>query len=837
VNGQNHIREHLNDLKLPPLGLAYVERVASTAPSRAVKSNGHNVVVKFPSRKMASTIQAESHGCELALVYYLEHDPDAVAYWDQPEPIKISYISGTGRRISTMITCDFLVMRKSGVELIEAKPAEAMSDLAFAMPNRFVCQPDGKWHSPPAEAAAAEYGFTFRVWTTSELNPVWLQNIVFLGDYFSVDATTIPSSLRNKIIAIAEESPNGISLSDLRSRCPEMTADQMFSLIALETVYFDLKLAPLTDQTRARIFRSKEFAEVSAIISAQTSPPGGQDVINPIPESACVLAKKAAERFALADRKSLNHAIHAYRILTDESYSAQHPTPPRTLRSWRKRYRDGQLTFGPSCGILGLLPDYHKRGNHNPRFPEEMIALVDEVIDKEYATPTRPNRRYTYDQLSLSLEGKYPLPSRSWFYQRISDRSKHSDMKARQGKRAAYAYEFYTPGHPNTNHGAFPWGLCHIDHTLCDVELVCSQTGQNLGRPWLTVLMDGFSRKVLATMLTFDAPSYRTLMMLLRDCVERHERLPHCLVTDNGKEFHSTYFEQLCAVYDVILKRRPPAKARFGSIIERIFGTINTQFLHTLPGNTQNTRNVRQMTKSMDPRGLATLTLEQLSSDLNHFAYEIYNNRPHGTLLVSPQQKWKEGIEAFGARQHRTVKNDESFRLLTLPSTSKGTAKIQPGKGVKIRSVNYWADQMRSPKYEGKSVAVKYDPENMGVAWAYLDQWVRCRAGTHLNLEGRSEKEIKLATKEFRQSKTLLPYSQANSNKQLAVFLHRAHENNVVAQQQAKDGALKNAKNHGRALVQPIVEATAPVVDQVETNISTAVEPIAPTATADYGDF
>ena len=35
----------------------------------------------------------------------------------------------------------------------------------------------------------------------------------------------------------------------------------------------------------------------------------------------------------------------------------------------------------------------------------------------------------------------------------------------------------------------------------------------------------------------------------------------------------------------------------FRLVIEQVFGTTNTQFIHNLRGNTQITRNVRQVTK------------------------------------------------------------------------------------------------------------------------------------------------------------------------------------------------------------------------------------------------
>ena len=102
--------------------------------------------------------------------------------------------------------------------------------------------------------------------------------------------------------------------------------------------------------------------------------------------------------------------------------------------------------------------------------------------------------------------------------------------------------------------------------------------GRILGRPWYTMLTDAFSRRLLAIFLTFDPPSYRSCMMVLRECVRRHGRLPQSLVVDGGKEFGSVYFDTLLARFECTKKTRPPAKARFGSVCERLFG----DFKHAL---------------------------------------------------------------------------------------------------------------------------------------------------------------------------------------------------------------------------------------------------------------
>ena len=44
---------------------------------------------------------------------------------------------------------------------------------------------------------------------------------------------------------------------------------------------------------------------------------------------------------------------------------------------------------------------------------------------------------------------------------------------------------------------------------------------------------------------------------------------------------------------------------------------------------------------------------------------------------------------------------DEDFLIFTLPTTNRGTAKVVPGKGVKIHHVYYWCEAFRDPQVQG----------------------------------------------------------------------------------------------------------------------------------------
>lgn len=276
--------------------------------------------------------------------------------------------------------------------------------------------------------------------------------------------------------------------------------------------------------------------------------------------------------------------------------------PARTFYRWLACYRSAEASCG--SGFVGLLPKQSQRGNYTPKLPEASQRLMEEFIDLDYETLKQKTKYASWAGLKAACEKQgIQVPSYKTLYVAAARRPTFNQTLKRKGRTAAYQVEtFYWDLDQKTpRHGDRPLEIAHLDHTELDIELI-SQSGQVLGRPWMTLLSDAFSRRILAFYITFDAPSYRSFMMVLRECVRRLGRFPQSLVVDGGTEFGSTYFETLLARYECTKKTRPPAKARFGSICERLFGTANTRFVHNLLGNTQITRNVRQVTKSVDPK-------------------------------------------------------------------------------------------------------------------------------------------------------------------------------------------------------------------------------------------
>jgi transposase InsO family protein len=461
--------------------------------------------------------------------------------------------------------------------------------------------------------------------------------------------------------------------------------------------------------------------------------------------------------------------------------------PSRTLRSWRSRYKEAEILMG--MGYLGLLPRDKERGNHNPRMEEEIKKLMLEHIDLDYLNVKQKKIALSYGSFCTKCEAKgYPIPpSYKTYGKAIQQVDIERRKRRREGSKAAYQYqlpylylEFTTP-----RHGDRVFEVGHIDHTQLDIELVDSRSGKELGKPWLTFLMDAFSRRVLAMYLTFDPPSYRSCMMVLRECVRRHARLPKTIVVDGGKEFHSIYFDTFLAMYECTKKVRPPAQARFGAVIERLFGKTNTQFLYALLGNTQASKKHRQMTKETNPKKHAAWTLKALNEQLGNYVYEVYDQLEHPTLGMKPGGAFQQSISLSGMRESQFIAYNDDFIMMTLPTTKKGTALVGVN-GVKINNIYYNNIALR--RLINKQLPIRYDPFDMGVAYVYAQKhWIKCISQYYAIFKGRTEKEIKLITDEIKAKNKNNSKNFSINAKTLARFITNVENEQWILQQRRKD--------------------------------------------------
>ena len=782
-------------LTISSLARPVIEQVRSSPPARQVGGGSRNVSGRYPSRKMGFTIQFESHRVELAGIFEMEHDHSVLEFYDQPPSIKLDYFSAAGRHLRVMHTPDFFLIRQDAAGWEEWKTEEDLVRLEGKNPNRYRRAKDGQWQSSPGEEYAKVLGLYYRVRSSQEIDWIFQRNILFLEDYLRTEGLGCDAQIREVTTTCVSKSP-GLSLEDLFGKIQSPASrDCIYSMIAQGELHVDLKAAPLVEPGRVRVFCDTQsggdhVADVGE--GPGSTVPGSMMCDLKVGDSFQQRFKEARQgRLAAASDSDLRVANKRFSALESHAGgNGSQSVPPRTLRSWAARFREAEAAHGD--GYLGLLPRIRDRGNRQARLPEPARVLMAEFIENNFETLKQKSRYSSWISLKYVCEQRgIVVPSYRAFRRAVRKRDRFSQTLKRQGRRAAYAYEpvFWDLEMKTPRHGDRPFEIAHIDHTELDVETRSLATDHSLGRPWTTLLVDAFSRRILGLYLTFDPPSYRSCMMVLRDCVRRHGRLPQMVVVDGGAEFKSTYFETLLARYTCTKKTRPAAKPRFGSVCERLFGTVSSQFLYNLRGNTQMTRNVRQVTKSVDPRGMATWSLSELNERLEEYLFQVYDRMEHPALGQTPREAFDMGLERSGFRPERRIRYDQDFVMCTMPTTAKGTAKISPGRGVKINHVYYWSDTLRDPEFEQRQLAVRYDPFDAGTAYAFCrNQWVECHSEYYAVFRGRSEKEVMLATKELHKQRQQHSNQRFNLNaKTLAVFLESVEGQEALLLQRLRD--------------------------------------------------
>ena len=846
---QSEFTAWCNSLNLSHQAQELIQRIRTSEPSRSVGGGSKNVFGRYPSRKMGVTIQFESHKVELPFIYQLEHDDDVLEYYDQPNAIKLNYSGKNSRKLGVLHTPDFFVIRKDSAGWEECKTEEQLKKLAQKSSNRYILSEDKQWYCPPGEDYAKQFQLYYRLRPDSEINWNLQRNLVFLDDYFRSKNLEVESLGKEQILKTITDKP-GITLAELFDS--EVSADDIYTLVVKEEIYLDLSNSLIAEPHKCSIFCNSQIAKAHSLMTASVSYDsdivspaidvtigtsiywdgkaltivhvgdteiifrGEQENLIQLKRSefetlvqqgkitACrhltnlksdepkTISDEGWDKFYKASPEDQAEALRRYEIIKPylEGIKPEYEViSPRTIRDWKAKYLAAQQQEG--CGYLGLLSHRKAKGNRQRKLPEATVNMMEEFIEQQYETLKQKSKWSVYCSLREACEEKGIIaPSYKTFSQQIQKRAGYKQTLKRKGRRAAYAESaFYWELNRTTpRHGDRPFEIGHIDHTQIDVELLCSRTGRSLGRPWVTFLIDAYSRRLLAVYLTFDSPSYRSCLMVLRLCVQRHGRLPQTIVVDNGAEFHSTYFETLLATFECTKKHRPAAKGRFGSVCERLFGTNNTQFINNLAGNTQIMKNVRQVTKSVNPKNQAVWTLGKLYEYLTQWAYEVYDTEDHPSLGQSPREDFSQGMIQSGNRNHKLIPYDKNFKILTLPTTKTGKAKVQQSRGVKINSIYYWSNLFRNPEVENTSVPIRYDPFNVGIAYAYVQgQWVECISQYYSEFQGHSEREIKLATTELRKRQRKNNKQSKISAKKLAEFISSIEAEEILLEQRLHD--------------------------------------------------
>ena len=182
-----------------------------------------------------------------------------------------------------------------------------------------------------------------------------------------------------------------------------------------------------------------------------------------------------------------------------------------------------------------------------------------------------------------------------------------------------------------------PNEMWQADHTMLDVLVL--DAGKPV-RPWLTVVMDDYSRAIAGFFLATAAPSAVNTALTLRQAIWRKEDpgwpvcgIPEQLYVDNGSDFVSENIEQACIALKIRLIHSRPGRPRGRGKIKRFFRTVNDMFLPEIPGHIRGGK----------PLSEPAIELAELTRRFERFLHDVYHRRPHGTTGEEPIARWRSG--------------------------------------------------------------------------------------------------------------------------------------------------------------------------------------------------
>jgi putative transposase len=293
------------------------------------------------------------------------------------------------------------------------------------------------------------------------------------------------------------------------------------------------------------------------------------------PDIAPLSALSDAERARALERyRVLQPCVEHDVPLTHVAH--HHGLPLRTVQRWLARYRH--------AGLAGLA----RRGRSDRGQQRGLHAALKPVIEGFALRTPPPTVAFVHRQVcAVARQHGWPLPTYPCVYRVVKQLNPGLLTLAHAGTKAyRTAFDLLYRREAGTSNE-----IWQADHTLVDVW-VQQDSGPPV-RPWLTVIMDDYSRAIAGFGVSLQAPSAIQTALVLRQAIWRKPLpqwsmcgIPGTFYTDHGSDFTSHHLEQVSADLKMGLVFSEAGMPRGRGRIERFFRTLNQMLLCSLPGYT-----------------------------------------------------------------------------------------------------------------------------------------------------------------------------------------------------------------------------------------------------------
>lgn len=318
-----------------------------------------------------------------------------------------------------------------------------------------------------------------------------------------------------------------------------------------------------------------------------------------------------------------------------------------------------------------------------------------------------------------------------------------------------------------------PLEVVQIDHWKADIEILSDDRLQVIGRVWITLAIDVYSRMVFGLHVGLDAPSTTTLGMAMINGMTRKDAIaakyglewnnpiagpPERVECDNAGEFTGNSAIKSFGHFNIRLKWRPLGQPQYGAHIERLNGNLAERF-KDLPGATGATASER---KELRPEMTAAFTLEDATKQVWLIVDEYHNAVHTGEGMGMPPVEKFNGYY-FGPRgqKHRLPEvyvDNLQFRIHWFPLVERTIQRY----GIRIDFLEYYSEslawlvrnrknygpvEIRRHPFDVRVIYVKHPDRKAEDPGAGDDEWIPVHV-RQLNFPVASIYELQAARRE-----------------------------------------------------------------------------------------
>jgi putative transposase len=178
------------------------------------------------------------------------------------------------------------------------------------------------------------------------------------------------------------------------------------------------------------------------------------------------------------------------------------------------------------------------------------------------------------------------------------------------------------------------------------------------------------------------------------------------LVVDNGLDLTSHGVQDCCTALGIDLLFTPARSPWYKGVIERFGRTLNTRFIHWLPGTT-----LGKPTSDLNYNGRddATFTIETFELLLEQYIRTVHNQSPRRTKDGTPTRRYLRGIAEWPVRLPLSMDEFDAACALTRVATLRQTGLTFAG----LQYQNTALGQLWNRVPQGTRLTFKVNPLNL----------------------------------------------------------------------------------------------------------------------------